>query len=164
MGNLLYPPAVQHPPDPITLIAMQLQLRPTFVGRASALHPNALGASPQRPAARLVVVRNSYTQYARPAANTRLSKDVLVKDPDLAEVRGYTTGCMGPPHHHDRQKVYMASRAATISKFFPGSLDVHDYVQRLDIALQAYGFDGNNSIGACTLCRQSAHHNATQQQ
>lgn len=64
------------------------------------------------------------------------------------------------------QKVYMASRAATISKFFPGSLDVHDYVQRLDIALQAYGFDGNNSIGASTLwytCHQPHTHHSHDQ-
>lgn len=54
----------------------------------------------------------------------------------------------------------MASRAATINKFFPGSLDVHDYVQRLDIALQAYGFDGNNSIGMLgnSTCPATLHH------
>ena len=78
---------------PQNIVAMQLQLRPqtTCVGRPGR---NSLGAS-LRPAARFFVVRSSYTQYARPAAgNTRLSKDVLVKDPDLAEVCQYLK--MGP--------------------------------------------------------------------
>lgn len=64
------------------------------------------------------------------------------------------------------QKIYMTSRATTINKFFPGSLDVHDYVQRLDIALQAYGFDGNNSIGTTltklVTCECTHHHSDDQ--
>ncbi len=66
---------------------MQLQLHPNFTRRVSRVGSTTTPprvASPSR-----LVVKAAFTQYGtKPAAvnGQRLTKDALVKDPDLAEV------------------------------------------------------------------------------
>ena len=41
---------------------------------------------------------------------------------------------------------YLSGRAQRVSDHFPGALGVDDFMQRLEIALFAFGFDGDNTI------------------
>lgn len=47
-----------------------------------------------------------------------------------------------------------AYRSDTVNKSFPGSLLVDDFIQRLEIGLFSYGFNGDNSIGKTKLPRR----------
>ena len=43
---------------------------------------------------------------------------------------------------------YYGSRAATVREHFPKALGEDDFVSRSEVALDAFGFNGENSIGA----------------
>ena len=45
-----------------------------------------------------------------------------------------------------------AARAKAVQKHFETSLGMDDFMQRVEIALFAYGFTGDNSIGALPAC------------
>ncbi len=42
---------------------------------------------------------------------------------------------------------YLSARARHVTKHFQSALGVDDFIQRLEVALWAYGFKFNNSIG-----------------
>jgi hypothetical protein len=42
---------------------------------------------------------------------------------------------------------YFTRRQEVVQRYFPTSLGVEDFVSRVEIALSAFGFNGNNSIG-----------------
>jgi hypothetical protein len=42
---------------------------------------------------------------------------------------------------------YLTGRTRVVTQRFPGALAVDDFMLRLEIALYAYGFNGDNSIG-----------------
>mmetsp|Transcript_22805 Transcript_22805/g.54572 ORF Transcript_22805/g.54572 Transcript_22805/m.54572 type:complete len:407 (-) Transcript_22805:175-1395(-) len=51
---------------------------------------------------------------------------------------------------------YAMKRNKTIQDHFPGSLSVDDFLFRVEMALSAFGFDGENSIALVNLCRDEA--------
>lgn len=42
---------------------------------------------------------------------------------------------------------YMTGRAKVVNEYFPNAIGIDDFLHRLEIALYAYGFNGDNSIG-----------------
>jgi hypothetical protein len=48
---------------------------------------------------------------------------------------------------------YMTGRAKVVSGYFPSALGIDDFLHRLEIALYAYGFNGDNAIAMVNLCR-----------
>ncbi len=46
------------------------------------------------------------------------------------------------------EQAYLTARARRIAKHFPTAIGVDDFLNRLEVALFAYGFTGDNSIGA----------------
>jgi hypothetical protein len=55
---------------------------------------------------------------------------------ELAKLRGYT------------EAAYLTGRTRVVTELFPEALGVDDFLHRLEIALFAFGFNGDNSIGA----------------
>ncbi len=45
------------------------------------------------------------------------------------------------------EQAYLAARSRRIAQHFPTAIGVDDFLNRLEIALFAYGFTGDNSIG-----------------
>ena len=61
-----------------------------------------------------------------------------------------SNGCGFPPlHAHWPDTV--AARLQQVARHFPSSLGVDDFIARLEIALFAHGFTGDNSIGPPSL-------------
>jgi hypothetical protein len=48
---------------------------------------------------------------------------------------------------------YLSGRTRVVARHFPGALGVDDFLHRLEIALYAYGFHGDNAIAMVNLCR-----------
>ncbi|KAL4426266.1 hypothetical protein ABPG77_009881 [Micractinium sp. CCAP 211/92] len=48
---------------------------------------------------------------------------------------------------------YLTGRAAMVQKQFPEAIGADDFVQRVEMALHAFGFSGENSIAMVNLCR-----------
>lgn len=48
---------------------------------------------------------------------------------------------------------YLTGRAKVVSHHFSTALGIDDFLHRLEIALHAYGFNGDNSIGEWASCR-----------
>mmetsp|Transcript_3422 Transcript_3422/g.11203 ORF Transcript_3422/g.11203 Transcript_3422/m.11203 type:complete len:409 (+) Transcript_3422:23-1249(+) len=48
---------------------------------------------------------------------------------------------------------YYGSRAATVREHFPKALGEDDFVSRSEVALDAFGFNGENSIAMANMCR-----------
>lgn len=48
---------------------------------------------------------------------------------------------------------YLTGRARLVGQHFPTALGIDDFLHRLEIALFAYGFNGDNSIAMVNLCR-----------
>ena len=46
------------------------------------------------------------------------------------------------------EQAYLTARSRRVAKHFPTAIGVDDFLNRLEIALFAYGFTGDNSIGA----------------
>ncbi|KAL4436585.1 hypothetical protein ABPG75_003724 [Micractinium tetrahymenae] len=53
---------------------------------------------------------------------------------------------------------YLSGRSHLVSQHFPGALGADDFLARLEIALFAYGFSGDNSIAMLNLCRDEITH------
>jgi hypothetical protein len=51
------------------------------------------------------------------------------------------------------EDIYLAARTREIRKHFPTALGVDDFLSRLEVALYAYGFTGENAIAMSNLCR-----------
>ena len=51
------------------------------------------------------------------------------------------------------EEVYLAARARNVRQHFPTALGADDFMQRLEVALFAHGFTGENSIAMSNLCR-----------
>ena len=49
------------------------------------------------------------------------------------------------------EQAYLTARTRRVAQHFPTSLGIDDFLNRLEIALFAYGFTGQNSIGGCFL-------------
>ena len=50
------------------------------------------------------------------------------------------------------EQAYLTARARRVAKHFPTAIGVDDFLNRLEIALFAYGFTGDNSIGMAHQC------------
>lgn len=58
-------------------------------------------------------------------------------------------------------QAYFTKRHQQVLQYFPSALGVDDFVARVEVALCAYGFTGDNSIGKCwDVCIQSGKRNA----
>ena len=44
---------------------------------------------------------------------------------------------------------YLTGRTMVVTDHFDSALGIDDFLHRLEIALFAYGFNGDNAIGAC---------------
>ena len=53
----------------------------------------------------------------------------------------------------------LAARANKVQEQFAGALGADDFMQRVEMALHAFGFNGDNSIGEC-LRRRCVWHAA----
>lgn len=51
------------------------------------------------------------------------------------------------------EMAYMTGRAKVVNGHFPSALGIDDFLNRLEIALYAYGINGDNSIAMVNLCR-----------
>jgi len=49
------------------------------------------------------------------------------------------------------EMAYMTGRAKVVSDYFPTAIGIDDFLHRLEIALYAYGFSGDNSIGMLAM-------------
>lgn len=54
------------------------------------------------------------------------------------------------------EQAYLTARTRRIAQHFPTAIGVDDFLNRLEVALFAYGFTGDNSIGR-VLTRGSNH-------
>ena len=54
------------------------------------------------------------------------------------------------------EQAYLTARTRRIAQHFPTAIGVDDFLNRLEVALFAYGFTGDNSIGR-VLTRDSNH-------
>ena len=45
------------------------------------------------------------------------------------------------------EMAYMTGRAKVVNDYFPTAIGIDDFLHRLEIALYAYGFSGDNAIG-----------------
>mmetsp|Transcript_65297 Transcript_65297/g.206259 ORF Transcript_65297/g.206259 Transcript_65297/m.206259 type:complete len:379 (-) Transcript_65297:323-1459(-) len=48
---------------------------------------------------------------------------------------------------------YFKNRTSLVRGYFPGALGCEDFLNRMEIALSRYGFNGDNSIAMTNLCR-----------
>lgn len=53
------------------------------------------------------------------------------------------------------EQAYLTARTRRVAKHFPSAIGVDDFLNRLEIALFAYGFTGDNSIGALVAILQT---------
>lgn len=51
---------------------------------------------------------------------------------------------------------YLSQRMGQISKHFPSALGLDDFLGRVEVALGAHGFRGDNSIAVTNLCRDES--------
>eukprot|EP00890_Picochlorum_soloecismus_P005650 jgi/Picsp_1/6086/NSC_03440-R1_low-co2 inducible protein len=51
------------------------------------------------------------------------------------------------------EMAYMTGRAKVVNDYFPTAIGIDDFLHRLEIALYAYGFSGDNAIAMVNLCR-----------
>uniref|UniRef100_A0A061SLV5 Low-co2 inducible protein n=1 Tax=Tetraselmis sp. GSL018 TaxID=582737 RepID=A0A061SLV5_9CHLO len=51
---------------------------------------------------------------------------------------------------------YAVYRNQVVQKHFPGALSADDFLFRLEVALNAFGFNGQNTIGVVNLCRDES--------
>lgn len=49
--------------------------------------------------------------------------------------------------HQYTEQAYLTARTRRVAQHFPTALGLDDFLNRLEIALFAYGFTGENSIG-----------------
>ncbi|KAL6778576.1 LCIB1 [Auxenochlorella protothecoides x Auxenochlorella symbiontica] len=57
------------------------------------------------------------------------------------------------PRGIQTELAYLRQRTRIITHHFPSALGVDDFMQRMEIALYAFGFSGDNSIAMVNLCR-----------
>lgn len=55
--------------------------------------------------------------------------------------------------HTSSDDAYLTKRTQTVSQHFPNALGIDDFVSRVEVALHAFGFTGDNSIACVNLCR-----------
>lgn len=53
------------------------------------------------------------------------------------------------------EMAYMTGRAKLVNQHFPNAIGIDDFLHRLEIALYAYGFSGDNAIGMCPVNGES---------
>lgn len=51
------------------------------------------------------------------------------------------------------ESAYLAHRVGLVQRHFPGALGLYDFVDRVEIALFPFGFDGDTSIAMVNTCR-----------
>lgn len=85
------------------------------------------------------------TNGATSLAPTMEELAALIQDPEVAELIAKRRAGMQVP--------YLYTRTNAIRQHFPTALPVDDFLHRLEIALFAYGFTGDNSIACTNLCR-----------
>lgn len=51
---------------------------------------------------------------------------------------------------------YLSQRMSQVSKHFPSALSLDDFLGRVEVALGAHGFRGDNSIAVTNLCRDES--------
>lgn len=51
---------------------------------------------------------------------------------------------------------YLSQRMGQITKHFPSALGLDDFLGRVEVALAAHGFRGDNSIAVTNLCRDES--------
>lgn len=84
-----------------------------------------------------------------------------VDAPTVSSSGDFTSDNEGPPRPHNgdssavakkirdyTEVAYLTGRTRVVSRHFPAAMGIDDFLHRLEIALYAYGFTGDNSIGA----------------
>ena len=80
------------------------------------------------------------------AARTSTPPDAAVSGPEFVMSK-----LMKEESH--TEEVYLHARTRTVRSHFPTALGVDDFLARLEVALFAHGFTGENSIAMSNLCR-----------
>ena len=103
----------------------------------------------------LPTVSRSYCNARRAKRSLIAAQQTQTAPPSAAN--GATQNSAGSQPLIGRQKVtsdlyaeqaYLTARSRRVAKHFPTAIGVDDFLNRLEIALFAYGFTGDNSIGA----------------
>lgn len=66
---------------------------------------------------------------------------------DLEPTNGVALNGSGKKLRDYTEVAYLTGRARVVTKHFPTAIGIDDFLHRLEIALYAYGFNGDNSIG-----------------
>eukprot|EP00873_Tetraselmis_striata_P040314 jgi/Tetstr1/460578/TSEL_000503.t1 len=130
---------------PITLAlrAPSMQLRSSCPCSGAACSHGKAGRPAALPSRRRnLAVRAVKTAEAKPAATTTEAKPVATKKPDL------------PLASYEAK--YLQSRMEAVKEHFPTAFTADDLLLRMEVALNAFGFNGSNSIGIVNLCRDEA--------
>ncbi|KAL4520247.1 hypothetical protein Ndes2526B_g01226 [Nannochloris sp. 'desiccata'] len=107
--------------------------RPTPI-LASAMQPhhNVSGAAADSLSSQDISTSEASTYYNIEANGARFPQE---------KVRGYA------------EVAYLTGRTKIVANEFPTALGIDDFLHRLEIALYAYGFNGDNAIAMVNLCR-----------
>ena len=90
------------------------------------------------PKARKSIVVAQQVQTAPPSATNGAAQEKAGGQPLIARQKADLYA----------EQAYLTARARRVAKHFPTAIGVDDFLNRLEVALFAYGFTGDNSIGA----------------
>jgi len=72
---------------------------------------------------------------ATPTANDNVASPANGMNTNGKKLKDYT------------EVAYLTGRARVVNQHFPSAMGIDDFLHRLEIALYAYGFNGDNAIG-----------------
>lgn len=119
------------------------------VDRAFGAHPPSVRVPQGRAGSRLALRRPQ-------AFFSNLFSSSDEADPTPIEMDQNTVNPVSMPGRKQRdytEVAYMTGRAKVVNKHFPTAIGIDDFLNRLEIALYAYGFNGDNAIAMVNLCR-----------
>nr|AXF41559.1 LCI520 protein [Chlorella sp. ArM0029B] len=115
--------------------------RASFAGRAISAHPAGCRCTAHR---RSVAVR---------AESMEVGGRTIVVEEDGTIIISQPTPASKMVAVRDTVEVeYLTGRAAMVQKHFDSAIGADDFIQRVEMALYAFGFTGENSIGGRLAC------------
>ena len=95
--------------------------------------------APQNGSGAAAPTYDSSSEFEGTPTSVNWTLDPLTMDEKGKKLRDYT------------EVAYLTGRSRVVADHFATSLGIDDFLHRLEIALYAYGFNGDNSIGECSM-------------
>lgn len=91
-------------------------------------------------------------RHQRPSTNGAVEQHARELGQELAngDLGNQLIGRQPPKVYQYTEQAYLTARTRRVAQKFPSALGLDDFLNRLEIALFAYGFTGENCIGTLT--------------